>query len=369
MKVAIIHAYSRRNAGDGLLVDESVKLARDAGCTQLSLIAWDPASFQDFPGVVLHPLSGRNEVSILNFASATLRPSMGPAALEAVNESDIVLAVGGGYLRSKTMNEYLRVRAAHISQFPVAGVATPFVYLPQSIGPHPPRGVKNFVDGLEAATAVMVRDDLSFAELASRGVPVSRVPDLAVMATSEREGPVKGAGHVGLIARSLKDANKGSHYFRELCRLWSRLDAELLVQSEGRGNDDPLFYRSMGARGPFRSVQAAMSSVDRPSVVISVRLHGAITSILKGTPSIHLSYERKGWGAFDDLGLPEYVHNARSLDLTAVEAQVQTLLRDTTDYWNRLASSEPTITQAREALVSRIRQVGQDFRTERIADR
>lgn len=60
-------------------------------------------------------------------------------------------------------------------------------------------------------------------------------------------------------------------------------------------------------------------------VVISVRLHGSLQSMISGCPSIHLSYERKGFGAFSDLGVSEYCHGFKSFNPKLIEKQVNAL--------------------------------------------
>ncbi|WP_258096376.1 hypothetical protein, partial [Klebsiella pneumoniae] len=88
------------------------------------------------------------------------------------------------------------------------------------------------------------------------------------------------------------------------------------VQSAVRGNDDTAFYRALGLtpHGLLRDVLRD----DRPDAVVSVRLHGALESVLAGVPAYHLSYERKGFGAYEDLGLTDWVSNAADFQASDV---------------------------------------------------
>jgi polysaccharide pyruvyl transferase WcaK-like protein len=131
----------------------------------------------------------------------------------------------------------------------------------------------------------------------------------------------------------------------------------LLAQATARGNDDPTFYRSLGFSGPFRTLRESVSGAVglRPSAVISVRLHGSIQTIRSGVPSVHLSYERKGWGAYEDLGLSRFVHNAFDFDPDVVWAQVEELRLDPSEYWASVARSIGTLAGHRDALVSKLR--------------
>ena len=63
-------------------------------------------------------------------------------------------------------------------------------------------------------------------------------------------------------------------------------------------------------------------------VVVAVRLHAALMALQAGHYVIHLSYERKGFAAFEDLGLKEYVHNAFSFDPETVHAHLDRLLNN-----------------------------------------
>ena len=55
---------------------------------------------------------------------------------------------------------------------------------------------------------------------------------------------------------------------------------------------------------------------------MSVRLHGALESLLHGVTAFHLCYERKGFGAYSDLGIPGWVANAADFDASTVVEQL-----------------------------------------------
>jgi hypothetical protein len=121
------------------------------------------------------------------------------------------------------------------------------------------------------------------------------------------------------------------------------------VHSVAEGQDDGAFYRSIGLESAGTSLEL-VKSLDI-GVALSVRLHGALQAILEGLPTIHLSYERKGWGAYADLGLTEWVHDARSFDPENVGQQLDALLADPTPYWDCLDRQVPRLLGADEGLV------------------
>ena len=357
MKIALIHAYSTRNSGDGLLVEEARNLAlRAYPGALIDLVALDPDSFDSslFDRVV-HPLTGSSGSpgagrSVMLALFSLVRGQRNRLLAEIIGGADLVIAVGGGYLRGKTAVEAVKMLAVHAVQLPRPEDLAPSIYLPQSVGPFG-RPVQRFVrKRLKNASSIHCRDDVSLGALDGLR-NVSRSPDLALLGMPDA-APAKrgGGGGVGLIARELT-------YEEKMLALASRPDAQILVQSSGRGNDDPAFYRKLGLQGEFLSLKAASEGpiAARPAVVISVRLHGALQAIRNGLPTVHLSYERKGWGAYSDIGIERYVHNAFDFDLHKVSEQVDELAADPSAYWSRVDGSTQRLIREREALVSELR--------------
>jgi polysaccharide pyruvyl transferase WcaK-like protein len=90
-------------------------------------------------------------------------------------------------------------------------------------------------------------------------------------------------------------------------------------------------------------------------VAISVRLHGALQAINAGIPTIHLSYERKGYGAYTDLGIKKWVHSVHDFSPETVADQARELLRDPSEYWARIHDQVETLKTYEIELVERIR--------------
>jgi polysaccharide pyruvyl transferase WcaK-like protein len=354
-RVVLIHAYSRANSGDGLLVDESAELVREAfPGARIDLVALAPDTFPEFPDA-LHPLYGRRGAS----AKALARAAAGrlhPTVQDETARADLVIAVGGGYLRADTVRGFVKTSLAHLPQLPSSPSSPPFIYLPQSIGPFPGSG--RMLRDLRNARHVYVRDDLSRSLLREHGVLAERMPDLALLSRELGDGsPATGQGF-GLIARQL--GRRSSRYDAAILALRDALDARPLVQSSGRGNDDPAYYQRLGLGTGHSAVADVLSGADRPSVVVSVRLHGSLQSLHRGTPTIHLSYERKGWGAFEDLGLGAYVHSARHFDVDAVAEQARALAEDPSDYWAAVEEAKVHLRDARARLVASLQEMARD---------
>ena len=340
--IAVLHAYSDVNLGDRLLVELTVaRLGRlGIGPDDLTIVALDPGSFDGLGRVVGFGTAGRavsTDVataglrSLGTLAATTAGRPLGEAGDVFANASGFV-GVGGGYLRAGTPVEQVGVLINHIPQLHAAGRSSaPACYLPQSIGPlNGPLG-SLLRSRLRAIDQVWLRDDTSIDEV---GLPnCSRLPDLAVLDVADQGvTPADVGDTILLVARELGPDRP--HYLAKLRSLADRLgdSARWAVQAEGATEkSDAQFYRTLGV-DPVGGTSAALVS-ERPAVVVSVRLHGSIMSIAAGHPTIHLSYQRKGWAAMADLGLSEWCHDAGSFDPTLVAEQAEAIRADPTRYW------------------------------------
>jgi polysaccharide pyruvyl transferase WcaK-like protein len=361
--IAVIHAYSRRNAGDGLLVDLSLERLERAGAsrTECEVFALDAGSFADLPRVHQVGVPGRRP-------SPAMLPATGQLAASALYVSsgrrlrfgrlpdvfaraDAIVAVGGGYLRTGTTVASLGTLLNHVPQLAAASRSTArTVYLPQSIGPL--RGPVGTLVGrlLQRIDLVCVRDDRSVEELRAR-LAARRFPDLAVLQLSEQLGRAgerdRNGDEVVLVGRELTN---GESYEGRLVELARRLGGVAwATQAEGLGTKSDLsLYERLGVRSDGRLLD--LLAAHSPGVVVSTRLHGAVQALLAGVPAVHLGYERKSWSAYADLGLSDYVHNARSFDPVVVAAQVQELVSDPSTFWKRVEEQRPALAESSQRL-------------------
>ena len=366
--IAVIHAYSRVNAGDGLLVDLTLeRLARvgvtPEGCT---IVALDAASFADLPHAVAVGTPGRAVDRDLLLAGAKgagiLGGAVSPrlaagAGAKVLADADAFVAVGGGYLRTGTRTNAVGTLVNHVPQLLAASrSAKPSIYLPQSIGPIDGPVGRIVVRGLRSVSSVHVRDDRSVAALDGL-TNVTRTPDLAVLDVAERidVGSVSAAaGDPVLVGRALGDA---PDYAGRLLDLARRLGSVTWgVQAEGSvAKSDRTFYDDLAVTPDGRLLDLLAAGGTGP--VVSVRLHGALQAVLAGVPAVHLGYERKSWGAYEDLGLGEYVHDARRFDPASVAAQVRALQADPTPFWSAVAARQPDLVALSDRLTEDVRSV------------
>jgi len=362
LNILVLHAYSRRNRGDGLLVDLTIDLLREVfgPDINITLVAAEASSFRDLVGVYQHPLMAgglasriRSLIGFLTSPNSLSGPFKGPTLLP-----DLIVGVGGGYLRTEGGPQSIKTLLAHGTQLKWAtSSGIPTIYLPQSIGPLRGLGGKAIKRLAMRIDRVYLRDDRSVQQM--HGPNVHRFPDLAVMSiarsiTKPRE---RGGRNVVLVARDLRRPKQiRETYIERLRSLKDALHCLPAVQSEGRGNDDPHFYNKIGWREPAMPLPNALAAQDT-ALVVSVRLHGALEAILHGTPAIHLSYERKGFGAFEDLGIGEFVHNSNSFDLEKVLKLADQIIDNPAEYWNRVNAAKLRIADAYDRMKEDIRNV------------
>ncbi|WP_130840733.1 polysaccharide pyruvyl transferase family protein [Corynebacterium neomassiliense] len=373
-KALILHGYSSRNRGDGLLVEETVALLREAlgGDTDITLCASDPESFRHLP-VTLHS----SRPSARGWRRDYLR------VLRQLDRYDLVVGVGGGYLRAGRVTEALKCALVMGPQLVAAAfTSSPTVYLPQSIGPLRGGTRALYAPLLRRLSLVMVRDDRSMKELGLDVGPNNavRMPDLAIASpdfTSRFDGAPettglgdadRPGGHPGSPSTVLSVRQVHGKLPPLVVSLAGRLrDAGVpvvgYVQSTVGGNDDGAAQEQVTPGNTVDEDEYLRRGVhhqDPPRVVVAVRLHAALLAVRAGHRVIHLAYERKGFSAFADLGLGEWVHNVNSFDVDQVVSQVVGLREDPEDqsrYDSRVRSSVPVLQERHREMVDDLRRL------------
>ncbi|BCT77038.1 hypothetical protein SCMU_28800 [Sinomonas cyclohexanicum] len=310
MKVLLLHGYSAENKGDGLLVRESLDLIREALGPGVSVVlaASHPESFDGLGVEVVMAKPGLRGYD---------RKYM--SLLRRTEDFDAIVAVGGGYLRAGRPVEAAKNLLVQGPQLWAASLqGDKAVYLPQSIGPG--RGMLRalLASRLKRLHRVWVRDDRSLQEFPFPNV--DRSPDLAILGMKRRAVPFDGRLNPVLTVRPLRGAAP-----RALVDLRERLGRiDSYIQSSVASNDDTgavvgLEPDRILSRGEFIETNTTAR------VVIAVRLHAALMALAAGHYVIHLAYERKGFGAFQDLGIDEFVHSVNRFDPDTVCRQAQQL--------------------------------------------
>nr|WP_296773615.1 polysaccharide pyruvyl transferase family protein [Rhodococcus sp. (in: high G+C Gram-positive bacteria)] len=354
MKVVVLHCYSADNAGDGLLVEETLHLldAAFGDDVDVTLAASHPETFAHLDAEVVD-----SSPSILGYRRPYRR------LLGSLDEADLVVAVGGGYLRAGYAVEAAKTLAVHGPQLLAASrTSTPTVYLPQSVGPAPRFIARALIRRMSRIDSFFVRDDRSFDDYAASGV--RRASDLAVLGAASSPHDTLAVDPVPVLSvRAVR--GKVGPLVVDLAHQLGSFDG--YVQSSTAGNDDVAAMAAMGPQRTLTREELMTAAQQQRRVVVAVRLHAALMALRAGHFVVHLAYERKGFGAFDDLGLADYVHNVNKFEPRRVLRQVERLLADESErrsYSAQLSASADEARVRRSTLVEQLRALVPEYRTE-----
>jgi polysaccharide pyruvyl transferase WcaK-like protein len=353
LRVELLNGYSRRNPGDGWLIELAAALIEEAATfanaeATITAVLVDASSWDVPIKAEIAPLFGSSSKVGITFRGLERLLSDWPQRRTAVLGEPMRIAVGGGYLRSKTLKEAATVLVVHIPQL----LGNVSVMLPQSIGPWkwmPERVVKRIL----SAPHVLARDDQTIEDLSKLGVHADRVADMAVLEIAARGVPMDRVvgDRIVLSPRSVNgvDIVSGVHQILDFYP-----EAELAYQAEvGSANDDRAFQRSAFPKRPTSSVRSVLDSLDQQvPVMIAGRLHAALEAISRGVPAVHLGYERKSIAAFRDLGLADFVVDVRASEWASDAADAaRRIVVDPDAYWARLLAQIPRLQDDRAKLI------------------
>ncbi len=338
-------------------------LERSLGDFEYAIVASDAAGFGSRESIQWgwpQSLAG-SRLRRVSMVAATALRRPGRVA-RAAAEADLIVAVGGAYLRGGDRIESFKSWGAHFGQLAIAARhGHKAVYLPQSIGPYRGRYERATVAKLAKIGRVFVRDDRTLSDLEGRA-NVLRVPDMAIMEwgrTFTAPRPLSTLNPV-FVARDLP---RPRTYYDLLSDVSKSGDFEWAIQATGSGNNDaPVTTRFGGASA--RPLSEVLSQ-DPPRIVVSTRLHGSLSSLIAGFPSIHLTYERKGWSAFQDLGLSRFVISARDARLEDIKRLVDEIKAEPERYWDQVVEARSRIQDSRTLMESVISKTANDSRARR----
>lgn len=337
-KVVILNCYSSNNSGDGLLVDLAVQSLKEKyGNISVTLVASDPVSFSGKYNATHNEFF--NAPGAITFFNILVKlilfiftGNYKASEYNKLKDADLIYSVGGGYLRFGSIKETIKTSVIHLSQMAwvKSNMKVKHCLMPQSIGPFrwmPVNLLKKFISHCEM---IQLRDDRSFSDLSSVGLSVCRSEDLAVGQLknglmNESYSHINNSSVCIVVLRDIRRGKQETQEFINKVRsAISQFDEVVFaVQSKVNGNDDSFFYKKHGIHNSVKLGDALKLYPE--AVVLSVRLHGALESMIKKHKTMHLSYERKGFGAFEDLGLREFVMNVYSIDGSLLKIQMSRL--------------------------------------------
>ncbi len=344
---------------------ETVRILREAGIneSECCLVAMRAETFSGSVATFQYPVFGtkgmqrlRSSLTVGTLAVSGISTGHFTSLTrlgKLVSGAKLVVGVGGGYLRTSGGSASRLTGLVHIPQLALAASSSASsVYMPQSIGPLNGvlgNAVRRHLSHLDI---VLARDDTSVREV--QGCGLERYPDLAVMKIARDFDSIRrfdrGTG-VALIARDLDIDD----YSSRLLRLSAILPLKWAVHSKASGQDDESYYQSLGVHHSLGTED--LFAQPEVGAAISVRLHGALQAIGAGIPTIHLSYERKGFGAYADLGIEEWVHSVKDFSPEVLAEQARELVRDPSVYWSRIEDRVETLKTNEVDLIERVRRL------------
>ncbi|QOV98106.1 polysaccharide pyruvyl transferase family protein [Rhodococcus pyridinivorans] len=309
--ILVTHAYSRLNSGDGLLVDETINVvSRAFPNAKITVVASHPDTFA-FDNVRIVSSKPRSWRSLKEYCRLLIQ----------IADFDLVVAVGGGYLRARSGLDLVKMSIIHGPQLVATALApSRSVYMPQSIGPFDKVTSKLVRRLLARIDNVYVRDDRSLS-LLGKSI-ATRSMDLAVMSGELNERTTREVEPKPILSVR-KVGRGGDEKIDVLATMIRPFDG--LIQSSVSGNND--VEATERIRPETIVDHTADDGRSQRRVVVAVRLHAALMALHQGHYVIHLAYERKGFGAFQDLGLSGFVHNVYDFDPAKVADQCRELLR------------------------------------------
>ncbi|WP_166663421.1 polysaccharide pyruvyl transferase family protein [Streptomyces sp. NBC_00582] len=412
MKIVVINAYVRENAGDAALLSVCLRQVREAFPEADVAIAGmeDAAVHPEFEGVrnlgslrryvadgtvslprrllrkALVGLAGAVAVTLPRpLCRALLRalPAEARREAEAVSRADLVVSMGGGYVLARPgLDGYQNVFFVLLPALIAQRSRVPVVWAPQSFGPFPAAPQRWLVGRvMRRSAAVLAREDVSVGELKACGIPethIERAVDAGFafapgnrVAWRERLGVGPGERLVGVTARRWLAPAAQDRYERELARTidavqgtGARVVLIPQVSTDYLGDDDRVCERRIAAHctsGPLMVDEVVdyrdlKGLYDECSLLIGTRFHSVIFSLTSDVPCVAIEYEHKTRGIMADLDLSAWVLPIADVTHERLWALVEPLLKDPAAYRALLDGNLPGYVARARSLPARLRE-------------
>jgi colanic acid/amylovoran biosynthesis protein len=373
MKILIVNAYTRNNGGDAAILSVLIgQLRNDWVKPQITVASMeDPHEYPEFEGC-------RNIGSIRLFNAAessfkilrisrkmlalgvelmwphfprvirtkinVILPKMVKSELMALDEADLIISLGGGYLNgTDTLAGNLNIRYILLPIKLAEIIHKPVIMAPQSFGPFGNDYQRNAVrSALNRCQLILVREDTSYKLLKSIGVQeklTKRLTD-AGFAFDVDTKPKKAMPHqrmqIGITARAWMKTKKQELYEQALAEfiytVCAKYQANIMlipqVTSDIYQDDDRIVERRIAQLVEKLNTEVEQIE-ERPNhhqlkqyyeeldFTIGTRFHSVIFSLTSYVPAIAIEYEHKTSGIMHDLGLDKWVIGIE--DVTAVK--------------------------------------------------
>lgn len=417
LKVLVVNAYVRENAGDAALL--SVLLDQIAEAFPNSEICVSgmesPQLLADFEGKAnlgsVRRWAGDEEISrprrimrkmvtglvgIFWFRGPKMvwrliercLPSEPRNELRALRTADLVVGLGGGYMRgAKGLGGDINIFYLLLPLALTKRLKKSLVLAPQSYGPFSSEWQKKaVVHVLRDIDAVFVREDISMTLLASLGAKPRRL-ERAVDSGFAFEGGLTrdwrdelsidgGIPLVGMTARQWLEPTAQTQYEEALSLTADHIQTARgcrvilipQVMSNYQQDDDRIVQRRIAARcvserkpvnltnlNGYCELKSLYESLD---FVIGTRFHSVIFALTSFVPCIAIEYEHKTSGIMKELGLHRWVVPIEDVTAERLRSLFDELLHDADSYRAHLRDVIPPYVNQSRAFVAALKQTG-----------
>lgn len=297
------------------------------------------------------------------------------------SQADLVIACGGGYLRtqSSSLEDWLLLKVTCLNFVAAKRLGKPVFLYSQSIGPvHGARQLRMLRRALNQVDLIEPREDVSVKFLKSLNLTTPIIPtaDPALLLGGTGRFPAgvatlhEGRLHVGLTVRKwFKTDHELENYVESVAQtldyLIEQYNAEIFyipqVIAENFGDDDRVIARrvwdNVRNQARFTVIEADLHPFEmigfcaQLDMFIGTRMHSNIFALVNHVPVVAIEYEHKTRGIMRGLGLEPLTIDIRDVTFPALRERVDTLLADRQPYQNLIKQNLPAqIAESRKAM-------------------
>jgi colanic acid/amylovoran biosynthesis protein len=310
----------------------------------------------------------------LHVCAYCLFPSKISEKLRAYQESDVVIACGGGYLQTTSRRRKVE-RMTGVSDikclaldFSLANAfGKPYILYNQSVGPfHNPGDVSLILSELKGAKAILCREELTYQRLKNIGLNnIVLTADIAFRLDAEPTSVLdrygfdpKNKANVGLTARRCLPERSQKEYELKLAIFMANIcasddsivvffipqvinrafcDNDIEVASRIRDLLAEAFKHRFHIITEDLTPGAVKYIISNMDFFVGTRMHSNIFALSSGVPTLAISYDKKTDGIMKMLGLSDFVIQVDNFSLHNLET-VFAALRNGSDFSQRLTS-------------------------------
>lgn len=407
MKIIVSHVYSSDNKGDAALVSVLLNdIKRHYKNADVTLLTFEQISQPTYEGAaqmnsfMYHALTRYNNKIVKLFYACyvviatliwarlyrafgkdTYLPSHLRRVARAYAEADLIIPVGGGYIRSghslaSSINLFLLLHPLYFSTI----IKKPTILYTQSVGPFYRRIERKAVASiLRKMNLVILREEISKKLLTELGVidNVVRSVDSGFLLKSKRSfglreklGINKDTMLVGVTVRKWLDKAQQHSYETAIARsidyLIDKYGATIVFipQVTATFHNDDDREASKDVYGLLKNPEHAhvitndidhydvKAMYDELDYIIGTRFHSVIFSLTSYVPAVAIEYEHKTSGIMLDLDLSEWVVKIEDSNPKMLEKKIDELIEKREEYVTHLKDVLPNyIEKAEQAIV------------------